>query len=48
LEENVHQTYVDVGVMAKALQDRYREYQRRKTVPFRFAVEQGKTTFRFP
>lgn len=42
LEENIHQSYVDVGVMAKSLQERYREYSRRKSVPFRMAVEQGK------
>lgn len=44
LEENVHQTYVDVTVMAKELQDRYREYSRRKTVPFRILVEQAYKT----
>lgn len=44
LEENVHQTYVDVGVMARELQDRYREYNRRKTVPFRMLVEQAYKT----
>lgn len=38
----MHQTYVDVSVMARELQDRYREYNRRKTVPFRLLVEQGK------
>jgi Nucleolin binding domain len=32
---------VDVGVMAKELQDKYSEYTRRKTVPFRILVEQG-------
>lgn len=41
LEENVHQTYVDVGVMARELQERYREYNRRKAVPFRMLVEQA-------
>lgn len=44
LEENVHQTYVDVGVMARELQERYREYQRRKAVPFRLLVEQAYKT----
>ncbi|XP_058828935.1 nuclear valosin-containing protein-like [Topomyia yanbarensis] len=44
LEENVHQTYVDVGVMARELQDRYREYTRRKAVPFRMLVEQAYKT----
>lgn len=44
LEENVHQTYVDVGVMARELQDRYREYNRRKAVPFRMLVEQAYKT----
>ncbi|XP_055602198.1 nuclear valosin-containing protein-like [Uranotaenia lowii] len=44
LEENVHQTYVDVGVMARQLQERYREYNRRKTVPFRLLVEQAYKT----
>lgn len=42
LEENVHQTYVDVGVMARHLQEKYREYTRRKAQPFRFLVDQGK------
>lgn len=41
LEENVHQTYVDVGVMARHLQEKYREYGRRKHQPFRFLVDQG-------
>lgn len=41
LEENVHQTYLDVGVMAKALQERYPEYSRRKIAPFRSLVEQA-------
>lgn len=41
LEENVHQTYVDVGVMARHLQEKYREYGRRKHTPFRFLVDQG-------
>ncbi|XP_055841073.1 nuclear valosin-containing protein-like isoform X2 [Episyrphus balteatus] len=41
LEENVHQTYLDVGVMAKSLQDRYPEYSRRKIAPFRSLVEQA-------
>ncbi|XP_055386738.1 nuclear valosin-containing protein-like [Condylostylus longicornis] len=44
LEENVHQTYVDVSVMAKQLQDRYREYNRRKSGPFRLLVEQAYKT----
>lgn len=44
LEENVHQTYVDVGVMARELQERYREYNRRKAVPFRLLVEQAYKT----
>ncbi|XP_058459774.1 nuclear valosin-containing protein-like [Malaya genurostris] len=44
LEENVHQTYVDVGVMARELQERYREYTRRKAVPFRMLVEQAYKT----
>jgi ribosome biogenesis ATPase len=44
LEEHVDQTYVDVGVMAKELQDKYTEYTRRKTVPFRILVEQGTHT----
>ncbi|XP_053690106.1 nuclear valosin-containing protein-like [Sabethes cyaneus] len=44
LEENVHQTYVDVGVMARELQERYREYNRRKAVPFRMLVEQAYKT----
>lgn len=42
LEENVHQTYVDVGVMARHLQEKYREYTRRKSQPFRYLVDQGK------
>lgn len=37
----MHQTYVDVGVMARLLQERYREYSRRKAAPFRQLVEQG-------
>lgn len=41
LEDNVHQTYVDVGEMAKTLQERHREYQRRKVDMFRNQVEQG-------
>uniref|UniRef100_A0A182RPS6 AAA+ ATPase domain-containing protein n=1 Tax=Anopheles funestus TaxID=62324 RepID=A0A182RPS6_ANOFN len=41
LEENVHQTYVDTGVMARELQQRYREYHRRKQNPFRLLVEQA-------
>lgn len=44
LEENVHQTYVDVGVMARVLQDRYREYTRRKSAPFRQLVEEAYKT----
>lgn len=44
LEENVHQTYVDVGVMARHLQEKYREYTRRKSHPFRLLVDQGKRT----
>lgn len=44
LEENVHQTYVDVGVMARHLQEKYREYQRRKALPFRQLVDQGNLT----
>ncbi|XP_058054260.1 nuclear valosin-containing protein-like [Anopheles bellator] len=44
LEENVHQTYVDVGVMARELQQRYREYNRRKAVPFRLLVEHAYRT----
>lgn len=44
LEENVHQTYVDVGIMARELQERYREYNRRKAVPFRMLVEQAYKT----
>lgn len=42
LEENVHQPYVDVSVMARQLQERYPEYGRRKHRPFRFLVDQGK------
>lgn len=41
LEENIHQTYIDVGVMARHLQEKYREYGRRKQQPFRFLVDQG-------
>ena len=37
----MHQTYVDVAVMAKELQDRHRDYGRRKIAPFRQLVEQG-------
>ncbi|XP_058121492.1 nuclear valosin-containing protein-like isoform X2 [Anopheles coustani] len=44
LEENVHQTYVDVGVMARELQQRYREYYRRKAGVFRTLVEQAYRT----
>ncbi|XP_053663992.1 nuclear valosin-containing protein-like [Anopheles marshallii] len=44
LEENVHQTYVDTGVMARELQQRYREYHRRKTNPFRLLVEEAYRT----
>uniref|UniRef100_A0A182QKV2 AAA+ ATPase domain-containing protein n=1 Tax=Anopheles farauti TaxID=69004 RepID=A0A182QKV2_9DIPT len=44
LEENVHQTYVDTGVMARELQQRYREYNRRKSNPFRLLVEQAYRT----
>lgn len=44
LEENVHQTYVDVSVMARQLQERYREYNRRKSGPFRNLVEQAYKT----
>lgn len=40
----MHQTYVDVGVMARELQERYREYNRRKAVPFRLLVEQAYKT----
>lgn len=47
LEENVHQTYVDVGVMARHLQEKYREYARRKHQPFRFLVDQGRIFFSF-
>ncbi|XP_052897810.1 nuclear valosin-containing protein-like isoform X2 [Anopheles moucheti] len=44
LEENVHQTYVDTGVMARELQQRYREYHRRKSNPFRLLVEEAYRT----
>ncbi|XP_035910112.1 nuclear valosin-containing protein-like isoform X2 [Anopheles stephensi] len=44
LEENVHQTYVDTGVMARELQQRYREYHRRKANPFRLLVEEAYRT----
>uniref|UniRef100_A0A182T6B6 AAA+ ATPase domain-containing protein n=1 Tax=Anopheles maculatus TaxID=74869 RepID=A0A182T6B6_9DIPT len=44
LEENVHQTYVDTGVMARELQQRYREYHRRKAHPFRLLVEEAYRT----
>uniref|UniRef100_A0A182J895 AAA+ ATPase domain-containing protein n=1 Tax=Anopheles atroparvus TaxID=41427 RepID=A0A182J895_ANOAO len=44
LEENVHQTYVDVTVMARELQQRYREYTRRKAGVFRAMVEQAYRT----
>ncbi|XP_055315332.1 nuclear valosin-containing protein-like isoform X1 [Sitodiplosis mosellana] len=44
LEENVHQTYVDVGVMARHLQEKYREYGRRKHQPFRYLVDQAYKT----
>ncbi|EAA10786.4 AGAP006205-PA [Anopheles gambiae str. PEST] len=44
LEENVHQTYVDTGVMARELQQRYREYNRRKANPFRLLVEEAYRT----
>uniref|UniRef100_A0A182N974 AAA+ ATPase domain-containing protein n=1 Tax=Anopheles dirus TaxID=7168 RepID=A0A182N974_9DIPT len=44
LEDNVHQTYVDTGVMARELQQRYREYNRRKSTPFRMLVEQAYRT----
>lgn len=37
----MHQTYVDVGVMARHLQEKYREYGRRKHQPFRYLVDQG-------
>lgn len=37
----MHQTYVDVGVMARHLQEKYREYSRRKIQPFRVLVDQG-------
>jgi hypothetical protein len=41
LEENVHKTYVDVNEMTQSLMNRYQEYTRRKTIPFRILVEQG-------
>uniref|UniRef100_A0A182JZ89 AAA+ ATPase domain-containing protein n=1 Tax=Anopheles christyi TaxID=43041 RepID=A0A182JZ89_9DIPT len=44
LEENVHQTYVDTAVMARELQLRYREYNRRKATPFRLLVEEAYRT----
>uniref|UniRef100_A0A182PB00 AAA+ ATPase domain-containing protein n=1 Tax=Anopheles epiroticus TaxID=199890 RepID=A0A182PB00_9DIPT len=44
LEENIHQTYVDTGVMARELQQRYREYTRRKANPFRLMVEEAYRT----
>lgn len=37
----MHQTYVDVGVMARHLQEKYRDYARRKVQPFRYLVDQG-------
>lgn len=40
----MHQTYVDVAVMARQLQERYREYSRRKVGPFRMLVEQAYRT----
>lgn len=39
LEENTHQTHVNVADMARALQDKYRDYNRRKSAPFRQLVE---------
>jgi hypothetical protein len=42
LEENVHKTYVDVDEMTQSLMSRYVEYARRKSVPFKIAVEHGK------
>ncbi|XP_055700573.1 nuclear valosin-containing protein-like [Phlebotomus papatasi] len=44
LEDNVHQTYVDVAVMAQDLQDKYKEYNKRKAGPFRLLVEQAYKT----
>uniref|UniRef100_A0A336M220 CSON008090 protein n=1 Tax=Culicoides sonorensis TaxID=179676 RepID=A0A336M220_CULSO len=44
LEENVDKTYVDVGAMAKELQNRWPEYARRKSIPFRQLVEQAYKT----
>lgn len=38
----MHQTYVDVGIMARELQEKHKDYTRRKAVPFRIMVEQGK------
>ncbi|XP_055686095.1 nuclear valosin-containing protein-like [Lutzomyia longipalpis] len=44
LEDNVHQTYVDVAVMAQDLQDKYKEYNKRKAGAFRIQVEQAYKT----
>ncbi|XP_059614118.1 nuclear valosin-containing protein-like [Phlebotomus argentipes] len=44
LEDNVHQTYVDVAVMAQDLQDKYKEYNKRKPGSFRVLVEQAYKT----
>uniref|UniRef100_A0A1B0D955 NVL2 nucleolin binding domain-containing protein n=1 Tax=Phlebotomus papatasi TaxID=29031 RepID=A0A1B0D955_PHLPP len=38
LEDNVHQTYVDVAVMAQDLQDKYKEYNKRKAGPSGFSL----------
>lgn len=37
----MHQTYVDVDVMARHLQEKYRDYGRRKIQVFRSLVDQG-------
>ncbi|KAB0796650.1 hypothetical protein PPYR_10711 [Photinus pyralis] len=41
LESNVNKTYVDIDVMADDLQKMYKDYARRKRIPFRSSVKKA-------
>ena len=50
LEDNSHRKYIDVDEMADTLQNQYFDYGRKKKIPFRNSVRQGKYSqvFRLP
>lgn len=42
LKENSHRRFIDVEEMADVLQKQYPDYGRKKKIPFRNSVKQGK------